>query len=410
MNRAVFVAAVASLVVLLVCGAWLLWREPAPSRLATTSREHTSAPGSAESAPGVLANLPKACEPSPAANAPAPGDGASQPEPGQANQPGQPAQPRPDFNRLPGTSRPLPMEMESKKFVSVTISGRVQLENNMPVAGADVCFEVVALRRMKGTPDDASSPLQKVAVSDREGGFVFSFQREIFESAKLTAYVSARAHGYGPSPVVSIEVAGGGSFPATLVMREGGAVRGRVVDAQGNAIAGVTVALGKQAPLAERPAHSGLYYEALTDNGGNYAIEDVVVGNYSIGVLSYAHDFRAGPKTAAVVQGGTQLEDIVVEVVISIRVRLVDSTGATVAGSCTLNFHDGKKVVQRLGTMVPEDGVIVLGYPPAGTFDVTARVDGYFESAPTRLTFALGQTTDGGTITLTKDPNFVKQH
>ncbi len=389
MNRAVIIAASISLLALMLCGALLLWHEPLPSRIGTVSRENTAPSQSGVIQPAANSDASGPDGDSRKTNSQAPGNEAPDSTPKQPDVPGQPEQARPDFHRVPGTERTQPKEMETKRSVSATISGRVQLESNAPVAGADIFVEVLAQRRMKGTPDDASSPLQKVAMSDQDGAFSFALEREIFESARLTAYVSARARGYGPSPVITVEIAAGGAHGATLILREGAAVRGRVVDMQGNPVGGVKVALGKQPPYAERPGISGVYYEAVTDSTGAYAIEDVAVGLYAIGVLSYAHNYRSGPTSAAVNQGGTQLEEIVVEIVISIRVRIADSTGARIVGMCTLIFHDGKKVMQRLGAMVPEDGVIVLGYPPAGTFDVTAHIDGYFDSAPVRLTFAL---------------------
>lgn len=413
MNRALIIAASSALIVLLLCAAWLLWHDPSPSRIHTVARDNTAAPAQ-DVRPGTSSGTPASnTQTAPGANAPEKTN-APKPEPGNVPPDPQPKpdQPKPDFRRTPGTERPLPAETESKKLISTTISGRVQLESGTPVADADVHLEVVVMRRMKGTPDDASSPLQKVATSDQNGAFSFTLEREIYESAKLTAFVSARARGYGPSAVTTLEVTGESGMGAsvTLTLADGGNVRGRVVDTQGNAVPGVKVVLGKYAPHAERPAHAGECFEVVTDTSGAYSFDDVRVGSYPIGVLSYAHNYRSGPKQVVVSRDAAPLEDIVLEVVISIRVCIADATGAKVAGTCTLSFSDGKKVVQRLGATVPEDGLIVLGYPPAGTFDVTAHIDGYFDSAPVRLTFTPGQMTDAGTLTLTKDPDYVKQH
>jgi hypothetical protein len=249
-----------------------------------------------------------------------------------------------------------------------------------------------------------------MATSDKDGAFDFSIECEIFESATLTAYVSARARGYGPSPVAVVEATVGGAFSATLTLREGGAVKGRVVDTHGNPVVGVKVVLGKQVQMAKQAAHTGEYFEALTDSFGVYKFEDVAVGAYPIGVLSLAHDYRSGPKDINVAHEAAALEDLVVEVVISIRLRVTDASGGQVQGVCTIIFREGKDVKSRQNSVVPEDGVLVLAHPPAGTYDVTIQVEGYVESTPSRLTFTLGQITDAGTIVVTKDPNYVRQH
>jgi protocatechuate 3,4-dioxygenase beta subunit len=411
MNRAVLVAAFCALVVLLACGAWLLWHDRAPSRVGGIARE--TAP---ETENGVHhANTP-ACaavnnSPEPATNSESsPKPAANSPRDPVPDQPTPPEQTRPDFRRQLENPRPRYLETERKKFVSVTISGRVQDSNNAGVSGADIYVEVVVLRRIKGVPDAESSPLQKAAISGPGGAYSINIEREVFESATLTAYVSARARRYGPSPVIALDATAGGSLAADLTLHEGGSVRGRVVDTQGNPVSDVKVVLGKQVQMAQQPAHAGECFEALTDSSGAYAFEDVSVGTYPLGVLSYAHNYRSGPKGVDVTSQAAAVDDIIVEIVISIRIRVADSAGGKVQGVCTITFNDGKKVAQRLSAVVPEDGVVLLGYPPVGSFDVTVRVDGYFESAPMRLTFTVGQTTDGGSFALSKDPDFVKQH
>jgi Carboxypeptidase regulatory-like domain len=301
------------------------------------------------------------------------------------------------------------MEVERRKFVSALITGRVIDAGFSPVEGADVYCEVMVQRRFKGVPDDQSSSLAKASTSGGDGTFSFTVEREIFESASMTIYVSARCRGYAPTKPAQVDASAGGSFSFTLALRAGGSVRGRVVDAQGIAVAGVKVALGKQATAAERSARAGDYFEAVTDADGAYGLDDVPQGVHRIGVLSLIHNYRQGPTEAAISDAPLMLEDIVVEVVISIRLRVVEAGGAKLHGPCTLSFRENGKDKQRIAGFVTGDGLVELAHPPLGTFDVFIKVEGCLESASLRLTFSLGQTTDAGTFAVNRDPDYVKQ-
>lgn len=405
MNRAVPVAAGLSLLILLLCGTWLLWHSPMPARIVAPSASSGISSEAVNTAP-----VPDAA-PGPT-NVPAipESPSISHPQPDATpDEPSTPGQPKPDFRRAPGTAKSAPIEVERRRFVSATVSGRVIDAGFSPVEGVEVCCELVVMRRFKGTPDDESSTLEKVATSMGDGTFSFTVEREIFESASMTLYVSARCRGYAPAKPVQVEASAGGSFNVTLSLRAGGSVRGRVVDAQGVAVAGVSVVLGKQALLAERPAHAGEYFEQITDAAGAYAFEDVPQGVHRIGVLSLIHNHRQGPTEAAIGDAPVTLEDIVVEVVISIRLRVIEAGGAKLHGQCTLSFRENGKDKQRLAGFVTGNGLVELAHPPLGTFDVFIKVEGCFESTPLRLTFSLGQTTDAGTVTISRDPDYVKQ-
>ena len=405
MNRAVPWAAGLSLLILLICGAWLLWHSPAPARVVapggpTGCSCNKSNFAAAPIATVVPANVPAASE-SHSNSQPLP-----EATPEKASAPGQP---KPDFRRAPGAARSAPIEVERKKFVSALISGRVIDAGFSPVEGADVYCEVIVQRRYKGVADDESSSLAKVSTSSGDGTFSFTVEREIFESASMTIYVSARCRGYAPAMPAQVDASAGGSFSCTLSLRAGGSVRGRVVDAQGVAVAGVKVALGKQATAAERSARAGDYFEAVTETDGTYALDDVPQGVHRIGVLSLIHNYRRGPTEAVISDTPLTLEDIVVEVVISIRLRVVEAGGAKLHGPCTLSFRENGNDKQRLAGFVTGDGLIELAHPPLGTFDVFIKVEGCFESASQRLTFSLGQITDAGTFTVSRDPDYVKQ-
>ncbi|MCC6150935.1 MAG: carboxypeptidase regulatory-like domain-containing protein [Planctomycetes bacterium] len=403
MNRAVALAAGLSCLVLLFCAAWLFWYAPAPVRNAASDTRSATPAVVAVTAGNTVhveahANVPA----DPVAPANTPPDEAADPRPS-------PSQPKPDFRRSPSADKTPPLEAERRKVVSALISGRVLDAGFAPVEGADVFCEVVVMQRSMSMPDDESSSLAKVASSAGDGSFVFTLERETSESAAFTLYVSARCVGFAPSRPVVVNATAGGGFDVALTLRAGGSVSGRVVDAQQNAVAGVRVALGKQVPQAERPAHAGEYFEVLTDSTGAFSFENVPQGVHRIGVVSLVHNTRKGPTEAVIGDAHTILDDLVVEVVTALRLRLVEANGAKLHGPLTVTFRENGKDKQRLTGFVTGDGLVELVYPPVGTFEVIIKVEGCFESAPQRLTFSLNQLTDGGTFTVTRDPDFVKQ-
>lgn len=396
MNRAVAIAAVCSVLVLIACGLWLALNPPPHARSAAIGCQNK--PITAGNVATVHTN--SSANPQPPSNQ-GPQEG---PSPTTEKQP----LPVPSHRTTLPPNTPT-RETEARRLVTITVSGRVQAPNSSPVAGADIWLETVAQRKQKGQPDADSRALCPAAKADNDGAFAFTIEHELFESAALTLYVSARARGYGPSVPEAIFVGSGGTFAATLTLRDAGAAAGRVVNEQGTGVSGVKVALGKQAHLTERPAHAGSYFEAFTNADGYYEFSDVPRGSYSIGVLSTIHNTRQGPREAVIGETAVKVADIVIKVVTSIRFRCVDAEGGSIHARCSLEFNaDGK--VKRMTAFASGDGRVELPYPPVGEYDLVLQLEGYLPAAPLRLKIEFGKTTDVGEISVRKDPAFVKEH
>lgn len=391
MNRAALIVAAIALLVLAASGGWLLLNSPRPAaRLNAPCRPEVT-PTANRSAP---ANVPPSATPTPNATEPA------KPDPPPATD----APTRPALPPLPRAT-----ETEPRRTIAVTISGEVVDGASSPVEAASVWVEVVARRKHKAVADEYGRPLRRIATTDSAGQFAAAIEQDIYESATLTLYISAMKTGYGPSTPVAVAASAGGHYNVSLTLREAGAVKGRVVDVQGQAIAGVRVVLGKAPSLEEAPARRFEYFEAVTDAEGRYAFADVPRGIYALGVVSAIHNARNNAKEVRVAEGVARPDDIVLELVTSLRIRFVDEGGAGVHGPLTLLFNADGKLKQRMTAFVTGDGVVEIPYPPVGQYEVVVRLEGYLEIAPRTVRVEFARTTDVGEVIVRKDPNYVKQ-
>ncbi len=299
---------------------------------------------------------------------------------------------------------------------SVTVSGRVTDSAGNPVAGADVFADInerlgsEASIMMVSFNDSG----EKIATTDSGGNFSGTVRGKVGEKSQVTLVMRSKAKGYAESKKVSLEVKNGDTkTDIRLTLQGAGSVRGRVVDASGVGIAGVTVLLasqrgspgfGEEIVVFGGPGKNS----AVTDASGIYQIEDVAEGSYSLSLRAPGFREKSGPRAVDVKPDQvSQLDsDFVLAATTCLRARLVGADAKPLQGWATVELTPaGGGAVQRLNAAVGEDGMLVINDPPIGDFNVIVKLWGYFDSASTFCAFTQDQTSDIGTLTLSPNPD-----
>lgn len=414
MNRTVTALALCAALLLLAAGGYLFFGPAAhgPSPVGQSQFSHDNddhARNSRFTTPRPASTVPES------STAPA-GTGDTQPEAKAAKSDGQENKSSnlekvdlqkitDEHNRRTRTIREDPVQ--PKKVLTIIISGTVVDERAASVQGADILQEFCVKQRVGGMVISLPAPPEIAATTDATGSFSFRLDREVDSYAVVTIHLAARAPGFAESDALKLDVSTGGSYPGVaLKLKSAGGVTGHVIDQSGSPLAKVRVVIGTAAMPGERATSSGLYRQVLTDSTGAFTISEMAAGSYPIGVLSPAHEYKSGPKIVNIVGGqlAPMEADIVVEVVISLRLQVVDLEGAPIVGGVTIEFRDGDKMVQRLSARSAPDGTVILAHPPVGSHEVFVHVDGYIAPPSTRHSFAAQKTTDLGTLTLTPQP------
>lgn len=298
---------------------------------------------------------------------------------------------------------------------SATVSGTVTDGAGNPVAGADVYADI---NERLGSENNVmmvsfSDSGEKVATTDGGGNFSGTVKGTVGEKSAVTLVMRAKAKGYAESKKVNVEAKNGDTkTDIKLVLQGAGSVRGRVVDASGLGVAGVTVSLSSQ-------RNNGGFGEDIvvmggiaknsgtTDSTGTYVIEDVAEGSYTLNLRAPGFREKSGPRAVDVKPAQvTQLDsDFVLAATTCLRAKLVGADGKPLQGWATIELTPGNGGnTQRLNAMVGEDGNLAVNDPPIGDFNVVVKLWGYFDSASSFNVFTQDQTTDLGTIAMTPNP------
>ena len=298
---------------------------------------------------------------------------------------------------------------------SVSVSGRVSDSAGNPVAGAEVFADINERLGSESSVMMVSfnDSGEKVATSDNGGNFSGTVKGKVGEKAQVTLVMRAKAKGYAESKKVNVEAKHGETkSDIRLTLQGAGSVRGRVVDANGTGLAGVTVSLSSQRGSAAFGEDIVVFggpgkNSALTDAAGIYQIEDVAEGSYTLSLRAPGYREKSGPRAVDVKPDQvSQLDsDFVLAATTCLRARLVGADTKPLQGWATVELTPaGGGAVQRLNAAVTEDGTLVINDPPVGEFNVVVKLWGYFDSASAFCVFNQDQTTDMGTLTLTPNP------
>jgi Carboxypeptidase regulatory-like domain len=298
---------------------------------------------------------------------------------------------------------------------SVSVSGRVSDSAGNPVAGAEVFADI---NERLGSETSVmmvsfSDSGEKVATTDNGGNFSGTVKGKVGEKAQVTLVMRAKAKGYAESKKVSIEAKSGDTkSDIRLSLQGAGSVRGRVVDASGTGVAGVTVSLSSQRGAGGLGEDIAVFggpgkNSALSDASGTYQIEDVAEGSYTLNLRAPGYREKSGPRAVDVkADQVSQLDsDFVLAATTCLRAILVGADSKPLQGWATVEFTPtGGGAFQRLNAALNADGALVINEPPVGDFNVVVKLWGYFDSASTFCVFNQDQTTDMGTLTLTPNP------
>lgn len=237
--------------------------------------------------------------------------------------------------QVPGTPG---VEVEARDFMLVRgpkVSGRVVDADGGPVAGARILWNVIDVASVEGQPSLA--PI--LAAGMKEFEFPASDADGRFEAGPLggdapfalralkSGFEVGRAEWRGPSDAQNV----------TIVLRRGGAVTGRIVDAiTGEAVPSFTVSLSGRiepdpaAPSRFNPFAGGTEVE---DGDGRFRLQPVATGPQTLRVAAYGYLPCETPLEVA--PAGEEFVDIVVRLTPGATLRgvVLDGSGAPIAGA-----------------------------------------------------------------------------
>ncbi len=300
----------------------------------------------------------------------------------------------------------------------VTVSGTVTDSQGQPVANAEVFADVNekvgdGLEIMLLSFSDIGT---KVATSDSAGSFSGTVSSKVSEKASVTLAMRARAKGFADSKKISVEAKNGDNkSDIKLALRGAGSVRGRVIDAAGMGVAGLTVSLSGASENSGGFVIEGMDFgpgadsknSAVTDTNGDYQIVDVAEGSYKISLRAPGFKEKSGPRSVDVsADSVSQVSSaFVVAATTSLRAKLVGEDGKPLMGWVVIELSNADgHLIQKLNASVGAEGVVVINDPPLGGFNVTVKLWGYHDSAKAWQTFSQDLPTDLGTISLLVNP------
>ena len=303
---------------------------------------------------------------------------------------------------------------------TATIGGQALDALGVPVAGASVHANFSenyssdeggrSVRLVMAVGEDKGSV---VATTDGGGYWTATINRKVSEKASLNVSLVASADGYADSEKKTVTLKNEDNKEGIkLTLRGAGSVSGRVVNAHGMGVEGVTVSLrtggngffgGDEIEIDF--GGSGGKHSAVTDGAGEFLIEGVPEGRYKFKLSGTGYRQISGPTEIDVKSGQSHRApaDFQVAVTGSLVAKFTDLEGNPVRGWATLTIKDGDgKVVKRLSGSINEEGVFEKNDPAVGNYDVEIRVYGY-KTQTVQANFLEGQRYDFGTLVLEKD-------
>ncbi|MCZ7606524.1 MAG: carboxypeptidase regulatory-like domain-containing protein [Planctomycetota bacterium] len=304
---------------------------------------------------------------------------------------------------------------------SATISGQVVDSAGVPVAGARVHASFSENYSSDGEgrriafvrSSDEGESGEPIATTDGAGFFMAAINRKVSEKASLQVSLTANADGYAESKKDSFSLKNGDAREnIKLTLRGAGSVSGRVVDANGMGVAGVTVSLNTAGGdfmggdnIEIDFGGRGGKHTATTDGAGEFLISGVPEGRYKFRLKGAGYRQVSGPTEIDVKSGESARApaDFQVAITASMAVKFTDAAGSPVQGWVSVKLiGEGGKVARRMNGPIGKDGLFEQNDPPAGSYEVEFQVWGY-KKQTVRANFTEGQRYDFGAITLEPD-------
>ncbi len=250
------------------------------------------------------------------------------------------------------------------------IEGRCIDEALIPIVGALIAN------------NELPSPLLardgRVAESRRDG--TFTLDCPPVDTEPRVFRVEAR--GYGTHFVKAIVPRGETAHLGDLILSAGGAIRGRVVDANGNPFADASVVVtdpdlwGDQGAAQRLGPQKQVRAPAVrTDTAGRFHIEDVAVGMRRVWASAPKTRFGVSPPIEVRANVDTEEIELVLQPAEKVdRITLVvqDPSGAPVPGAWVQLVERAAFGTRGFGRAVDENGYLDLETVPNATYDFTA--------------------------------------
>lgn len=230
-----------------------------------------------------------------------------------------------------------------------TVSGTVFDGANTPVAGASVGIRSLSV--FGGTQDGATGP---------DGSF--SFENVFIGGFNLTAIDAVT--GMAASASGSID-SNGQAKTVDLTLHSWGSIEGHVYRNDGTTpVAGALVSVGTKSVTA--------------DTNGYYRFDVLRLGSYNVRAYESATSGGGERSVTLTVQGEIKVQDIVFNPQGSAAITVVDSFGSIVSGaSVNVSYYDPIYSYSNKSGTTGTDGIVVINYITAGTFNVNAYYSGY---------------------------------
>lgn len=272
---------------------------------------------------------------------------------------------------------PFPEWLEVRLEPSRTARGRIVDERGAPLGGVYVA--AVAYEFEEAGAFGSQQLDWRAAESEADGSFrLVDLRPDLVHAlhARLDGYASVTRE-FPPGERDSLDVDLG-----DVVLRSGVLVRGRVVDEQGEPVAGILVGLegpsgdGGAAGARLAPGVSGLLLGRTTrcDDLGRFAFADLAPGSYEIGALR--EGTRDRPRRAFEVADGAPPVapgpiELVVPSGLAIAGRVVDRAGVPVAANVSVDPVD-PSVTTTADVETDDAGEFVASGLAAGEYSLTA--------------------------------------
>lgn len=203
---------------------------------------------------------------------------------------------------------------------AVKVSGRVVDAGGKGVAGAEVYVED---REGWGR---WPRPVSDTATTDGEGRFT------IADAPSGQLHARATAPGRAPGEAEVGNAGPGRSRDGiTITLKDGGSLRGRVLDAQGAPVAGASVAfVPEQDRRTRRFAGAASSAPVTSAADGTYFIDSL---EESSGWLAASSEKGSGVVVVGVTAGSETVADVIIDEFGSVAGRVVDGNGAPLAGA-----------------------------------------------------------------------------
>lgn len=266
---------------------------------------------------------------------------------------------------------PLEIELEPAS----TLAGTVKNELGEDLSGARVTLQQQFGSVQGGMMNFNPRRMVKRATTDEDGAF------EVEGIGTGTWDLVATSEGYIDLERKGIEVQGGKEIDdVELRLLRGGTLRGRVISSNGDPVVGanLTRVVQQRSMIDISRANRRT---ARSDGDGNFVLDGLPLGATS---FSAQHEKHQEKVLDLEIQSGDNRLDFILERGLTISGRVLDPTGLPVGGATVSATTPGGGMMVMVGggagpktAVTNSDGEYLLEGYGAGTYEVTAKLEGY---------------------------------